>query len=108
MDNDLIIKSKLLEWVDWLEYVGKPVYISDIKREIESGRFDYVPDPITSPTRTIRPGETIVTHKDKRMKHLGKGLVREISASGKSAYVKWESGWLSRYSLDKLEVIESD
>lgn len=68
-------------------------------------RSKFVPDPTPSPT--IRPG-TIVTHKDKRMKHLRKGLVREISASGKSAYVKWESGWLSRYSLDKLEVIESD
>lgn len=109
----LIDADKLLKWIDenidsiqrWNGRVCE-----SIAEQIEEGTFD--PTPPVQPD--IKPGDK-VRHKDKAYQPYGIGVVKEISKSGKQAYVhwpeydkkhfKWGPPTPSYYRLDKLEVI---
>ena len=113
MDNDLLSKSKLIDWLEekieayFLAYhnshsdydQGREASYHEVIEAVRSGLFD----PDTTPSPNIKPGDK-VRHKSGGAGY-GIGTVHHIAKSGKRAFVK---PWGAYYTLDKLEVIESD
>jgi len=102
--NDMISKSKLLEWLE--ETKQEPVS-EDIKFALECvkdamGKGMFNPDPIPLPT--LKPGDSVY---HKRFK--SSGTVKRISKSGKRAYVIWNDGYMPSYcDLNSLELIAKE
>jgi hypothetical protein len=114
MDNDLLSKSKLIDWLEekiesyFLAYhnsysdydQGREASYHEVIESVRSGLFD--PDPTPSPT--IKPGDKVY-HSRFNLK----GTVKRLSQSGKRAYVIWNYGYMPSYvELKSLEVVESD
>lgn len=119
----LIDSKKLLEWLEnstegdgfWAGSMEEATKSFDALTDaINSGTFS--PTPPVQPDKP-KPGDK-VRHMDKQYAPNGIGIVKEISKSGKQAYVewtnwdkdhfKWGGPWPAYYRLDKLEVITDD
>lgn len=98
---------------DWLYGNGYHEICEEIRLREGAGSFS--PTPPVQPD-TPDPGDK-VRHKEHAYKKYGIGVVKEISKSGKQAYVEWPNfdralcsyaPSPSYYRLDKLEVITDD